>query len=95
MMWLNKDNISWYAYVYCRNVKDDPKIRKHITDADYSYWYCLMVNDDPEVRKYITSGDWPYWYCIDIYDNDSGVKKYITDEQHYKDLERASKRFND
>ena len=54
-MWLTKYNISYYAYQYCRYVKDCPEIRKHITESKDAYWYCKNVKDDPEVRKHITN----------------------------------------
>ena len=52
-MWLNKKNISWNSYWYCRDIKDDPKVRKHIILEMDAYYYCMYVKDDPEVRKYI------------------------------------------
>ena len=54
-MWLDKEDISWYAKNYCEDVKNDPKIRKHITDPYCAYMYCRYVRDDPEVRKYINN----------------------------------------
>ena len=52
-MWLNKRSISYNAYIYCAKIKDDPKIRKHITDPFYAYNYCRNIKDRLEVRKFI------------------------------------------
>ena len=42
-----------WAYCYCRYVRDDPEVRKHITESVWAYFYCYDVRDDPEVRKHI------------------------------------------
>ena len=54
-MWMDKQSISRKAYIYCGEVKDDPKVRKHITDELDAYCYCRYIKDDPEVRKYVTN----------------------------------------
>ena len=54
-MWLSKEDISQKAYHYCKYIKDDPEVRKHIIDSGYAYQYCIYVKDDPEIRKYITN----------------------------------------
>ena len=56
-MWLNKKEISKWAYNYCRKIENNPEIRKNITEPYYAYQYCL-INDDPEVRKNIND---PFW----------------------------------
>jgi len=54
-MWLDKQLISFNAYHYCRWVRDNPKIRKHITTSSSANLYCNFIKDKPKVRKYITS----------------------------------------
>jgi len=54
-MWLNKYEISLNCYYYCLDIKDDPEVRKYITESDIAYFYCIDVKDDPEVRKHIIS----------------------------------------
>ncbi len=55
---LNEYKISYWAYEYCLNVKDDPEIRKFITSPIWAFYYCTLVNNDPEVRKNIKSLMW-------------------------------------
>jgi len=76
-VWLDKNNISWHAYVYCRN-KDNPKIRKFINSSWVCYLYCSYIKDDPKLRKYITVSSHAYNYCYFVRD-DPNVRKYITD----------------
>jgi len=45
------------AYNYCEIIKDDPDIRKFITDSYWSCKYCKYIKDRPEVRKYIKEGE--------------------------------------
>jgi len=52
-MWLDKQEVSEWAYKYCIDVKDDPEVRKYITDPEWVYHYCKEVNDDPEIKKYM------------------------------------------
>ena len=64
------------AYLYCRDIKDDPKIRKIITSSIWAYLYCRDIKDDPKIRKLITNSYYAYWYCRDIKDRPE-VRKYI------------------
>ena len=84
-MWLDKEDISWYAKNYCEDVKNDPKIRKHITDSHDAYHYCREVEDDPIVRKNITDPKFAYFYCVDIKDRPE-IRKYITNYKYLKNL---------
>ena len=53
-MWLNKEEISYNAFLYCRDIKDDPKIRKYIMgDPAVSLSYCLEVERRSEVEEKI------------------------------------------
>ena len=45
--------ISKWAYTYCFGIKDDPEVRKYITESEWAYKYCRDIKDDPEVRRYI------------------------------------------
>ena len=56
-MWLDKKELSEWAYWYCELTKDKPEIRKFITDSQWAYWYCRYVLNRPEVRKYIKEGE--------------------------------------
>lgn len=49
--------LSIWAYIYCKNTKNDPKIKKFITVSDIALAYCVNVSDDPEVRKHIQGKD--------------------------------------
>ena len=71
-MWLNKNSISTRAYLYCRYVKDDPKVRKHIHDSYFAYTYCLNIKDRPEVRKHITES-----WRLEILEIDRNIDKGI------------------
>jgi len=51
-MWLDKYEMSEWAYRYCMNIKDRPGMRKFITDSRWAYYYCKYIKDRPEVRKY-------------------------------------------
>jgi len=42
-MWLDPEELSEWAYWHCRDVKDDPEIRKYITKSFWAYWYCKNV----------------------------------------------------
>ncbi len=80
MFLLDEYEISKWAYYYCRDVKDDPEIKKYITDSRWSYQYCKFINDDPEISKFITTPIWAYGYCRDVNKNDERLmelaKKY-------------------
>jgi len=56
-MWLETKEMSDWAYSYCKYVKDDPEVRKNITDSYWAYLYCLYIQYRPEVRKYIKEGE--------------------------------------
>ncbi len=44
---------SEWAYCYCRDVKNDPKIREFITEPCWIYHYCKFIKYDPEMSKRI------------------------------------------
>lgn len=69
---------SQWAYHYCVNVKDRPRVRKNIKNPKWSYHYCISVEDRHEVRKYIKDSMWAYWYCANIKDRPE-VRKNIKD----------------
>ena len=75
------ENKSWWAYRYCKDVKDKPEIRKHVTDSFDAYNYCKNVKDRPEIRKYITDSEGAYWYCKNVKDR-SEIRMHIT-ENYY------------
>ena len=60
--------ISMIAYHYCRQIKDSPKVYKHISDSHWAYHYCRYVKDRPEIYKHITDPYWAYWYCYYVKD---------------------------
>ncbi len=72
---LNEKRISEWAYYYCRNINDDPEVRKYITDPNWAYYYCKDVEDYPEIRKYITDSFWASMYCWNINKNDERLLK--------------------
>ena len=59
---------SYYAYEYCRDVKDRKEVRDKITGSDQAYKYCKYVKDRKEVRDKITGSDDAYYYCRDVKD---------------------------
>ena len=66
------------AYIYCRDIKDDPAIRKLIIDSGYVFQYCLDVKDRPSMRKLIIKSWFAYKYCRFVKDI-SSMRKLITD----------------
>ena len=52
-MWLEPEELSKWAYNYCKTIEDRPEIRKYINDSKWSFWYCKDVKDRPKIRKYI------------------------------------------
>ena len=44
---------SFWAYCYCRYVKDREEVWRKITESEWAYLYCKHVKDRPEVRRYI------------------------------------------
>jgi hypothetical protein len=42
-----------WALLYCRFIKDDPKVRKYITTKETAQEYCSKVKNDRKVKKYI------------------------------------------
>lgn len=73
---LDEASISKWAYKYCRDVNDNPEIRKNITDSGWAYCYCKVIKDDPEVRKNITKQYWGWLYYKNINDKPEIRKKY-------------------
>ena len=48
---------SYFAYYYCKNIKDDSKVAKHITEFYYQYLYHKHVSGninqrDEALKKY-------------------------------------------
>lgn len=66
-----------WAYTYCRDIKDQPELWKHITNSDNAYHYCKNIKDRPEVWKYITDSKSAYLYCRNIKDRPE-IRKRIT-----------------
>lgn len=85
---LDEEEISIWSYDYCKHIKNDPKVRKHITDSRWAYCYCKFIKDDPEVRKNITLSGWAYCYCRDIKD-DLEVRKNINDPELKKLIKKG------
>lgn len=51
-LWLNNYySLSNWVYKYCRDIKDDPELRKFITSSTHSFLYCKNIEDRPELRK--------------------------------------------
>ncbi len=48
---LDEDEISSWAYSYCKYVKDDPKIREFITNPSWLNEYVFNINNDPKIIK--------------------------------------------
>ncbi len=72
---LNEYKISEWAYLYCRDINDDPEVRKFIINSEWAYWYCYDIKDDPKIIKYITESFWAFMYCTDINKNDERLVK--------------------
>lgn len=53
MILLNEYEISEWAYYYCLNIKDDPEIRKYITNSKWAFYYCIFIENDLEIAKNI------------------------------------------
>ena len=51
-MWTNKYKISFNTYLYCRDIEDNPEIRKFIITPHWAHCYCKYIREDPKVRKY-------------------------------------------
>lgn len=45
---LNEIELSRWAYEYCRDVENNPEIRKHITNSYWMYYYCKYVRNYKE-----------------------------------------------
>ncbi len=67
--------ISYWAYRYCKKVKNDPEIAKNITESRWVYFYCFNIKDDPEIRKNITDPYWAYLYCKNVNKDDKRLLK--------------------
>ena len=52
-MWLSKKNLSIGAYRYCKDVADDPKIRKYINEKNGAHYYCRDIKNDPTIRRLV------------------------------------------
>lgn len=77
---LNEYELSRWAFTYCKTIKDDPKIRKMITEQIFCYLYCKGVKDRPEIRNKITYSDIALEYCLKVKDRPS-IRKLIVDDQ--------------
>lgn len=74
---LDEHDISYWAYCYCKNIKDDPKIRRLITDQFYCYLYCRNIDNKSELSKKITKSNDSLRYCLEVEDNPK-IRKHIT-----------------
>ena len=70
---------SYWAYNYCKNIKDRPEMRNLITKSRHAYLYCRDVKDRPEMRNRITGSYWAYRYCKDV-KNRPEIRKRINKE---------------
>ena len=64
---------SKWAYYYCRDVEDNPEVRKKITTSMWAYYYCINVKDRPEIRKYISGS----YLCKYKYNLQPGSKENL------------------
>ncbi|MFW6282354.1 MAG: hypothetical protein ACOC1O_06190, partial [bacterium] len=74
--------LSKWAYFYCKETKNDPEIRKYITDSYYAYLYCYTSEEDSKIKNNITHQYWAHIYCRYInYDpelrKNNGLTEYI------------------
>lgn len=53
-IWINEMELSWWSYVYCLDVEDNPKIRNLITDSGCAYLYYKNINKIPLIKQHIT-----------------------------------------
>ncbi len=74
---LDENEISRWAYYYCRKIKDDSEIREFITDPYWAYHYCRYVNDDPEIREFIVDSERAYLYCKYVNKDDKRLLKLV------------------
>lgn len=74
---LDEKEISIWAFWYCKNINNDPEIKKYIIDSEYSFEYCYRVKDDPEIRKGITEEFWVFQYCYNIKNDVEMARKYF------------------
>jgi len=94
-MWLDKKELSDWAYGYCLFKEDKPEIRKFITTSLTAYSYCRDVKDRPEIRKFITESRWAFYYCTYVKDRPE-IRKYIKEDEcgYYYDP-RGKQNMND
>ena len=92
-MWLEPEDMSEWAYKYCRHIEDILKIRKNITISYWAYRYCRDIKDIPEIRKRITNFEGSYYYCRYVKDRPE-VKKNITGTYYLLYLEMIKHRRN-
>lgn len=85
-IWLDERKLSSWAKNYCINKKDDPEIRKYITNCfDYTGYLCSLNKEDPYFIENISKmgpsefvrSDLADKYCRKIKD-DSNIREYIT-----------------
>lgn len=72
------DMDSEWAYHYCKNIKDEKKVRNKITDSIYAVFYCQEIKDRKELRDRITDSFSAYHYCKMVTDRKE-VRDRITD----------------
>ena len=77
--WSHITNSEW-AYMYCKNIRDLPTVRKHIIEPQYAYYYCRVI-DDPEIRNNITNSEYAYWYCYFVKDREE-IRDRIIDPKY-------------
>ena len=80
---LNEYELSNWAYRYCKNIKDDPKIRKIITKQIFFYLYCRYIKDRSEMRNNITDSHVAFLYCLNV-KNDPEIRKLIEWEKFHE-----------
>lgn len=59
-VWLNRSDMSTWAIKYCKNVCDDPKIRKFIVDPWDAFLYLKYIKYDEEFDELAKSGGLDY-----------------------------------
>ncbi len=80
---LDEYKISRWAYLYCKDIKDDPEIREYIIESEWAYYYCGNIDDNPEIRKFIIKSEFAYLYCKYINTND---ERLINLSEKYKGI---------
>ena len=53
---------SKWAYLFCKNVQDDPEVRKYITNPYYAFLYLIEINYDRNLRNIVKNTKFDDWY---------------------------------